>query len=74
MLSENPKSPVAKHFNQMKHNVASLSYIGIERVCLPRRGGDINQLFLKRELFWIYTLDTMSPKGMNEEMDIRPFL
>ena len=68
------KSPVAVHFSTFKHSVSTLSYVGIEHVQLPRRGGDINTLLLKRELHWIYSLNTLSPKGLNEEMDIRPFL
>nr|XP_055053666.1 uncharacterized protein LOC129438772 isoform X1 [Misgurnus anguillicaudatus] len=69
-----PKSPVAVHFTQSSHNLASLRYCGIEVVKTPPRGGDINSLLLRREAFWIYTLDTLFPKGMNEEFDLRPFL
>ncbi|XP_073721933.1 uncharacterized protein [Misgurnus anguillicaudatus] len=69
-----PKSPVAQHFTDLRHSVSTLQYIGIEQVKYPRRGGDINKLLLQRELYWIYTLNTLSPKGLNEEFDIRPFL
>ena len=68
------KSPVAVHFSTLKHSVSTLSYVALEHVQLPRRGGDINSLLLKRELYWIYSLNTLSPNGLNEEMDIRPFL
>ena len=51
--TKNPKSPVALHFNSMGHSVASLRYIGIEKVHLPRRGGDIRNLLSKRETYWI---------------------
>ena len=68
------KSPVAVHFTKMKHTVSSLFFLGIEQVKLPRRGGDLNTLLLKRELFYIFSLGTLAPKGLNEEMDIRPFL
>lgn len=68
------KSPVAVHFTMKKHNVSSLKYVGIEQVKLPPRGGDINSLLLKREAFWIYTLGTLAPKGLNEDFDLRPFL
>ncbi len=30
---------------------------------MPPRGGDIDSLLLKRGLYWIYTLDTLTPKG-----------
>lgn len=68
------KSPVALHFSQAQHNVSTLKYIGIEQVHLPKRGGNIDNILLKREAFWIYTLDTLSPRGLNEDFDLRPFL
>lgn len=68
------KSPVALHFTQASHSVASLRYCGIELVKTPSRGGNVNQLLLRREAFWIYTLDTLAPKGLNEEFVLRPFL
>ncbi len=72
--NQDPKSPVAMHFLQAKHSVASLTYQGIEHVKHPRRGGDTNRLLLQRESFWIFTLGTMSPKGMNEDFPINHFL
>nr|XP_055053423.1 uncharacterized protein LOC129438630 [Misgurnus anguillicaudatus] len=67
-------SPVAVHFMNAKHNVSSLKYVGIESIKCPRRGGNVDNMLLKRELFWIYTLNTLAPRGLNEEFDIRPFL
>lgn len=72
--NKDPKSPVAVHFSTANHNVSSLRYFGIELLQPFRRGGDINLQLLKREAFWIYTLDTISPKGLNEAFDLRPFL
>ncbi len=69
-----PKSPVAQHFFKLRHSISTLQYIGIEAVKLPRRRGDINHLLLKREAYWIYTWNTLSPNGLNEEFDICPFL
>lgn len=68
------KSPVATHFSLAHHNVSTLRYVGIEQIQLSNRGGDVNNKLLQREAFWIFTLDTMSPKGLNEEFDLRPFL
>ncbi len=68
------RNPVAAHFTQASHNVSALRYTGIELVKPPDRGGDVNSLLLRREAFWIYTLGTLSPKGLNEEFDLRPFL
>ena len=67
------RNPVSLHFAEAKHCISSLKYIGIEQVKLPPRGGDINTLLLRREAFWISTLDTVN-KGLNESLDIRPFL
>ncbi len=69
-----PKSPVAQHFANSRHSNSTLQYIGIEGVKCPWCGGDINILLLQREAFWIFTLDTLSPRGLNEDFDIRPFL
>lgn len=68
------KSPVALHFTNAKHSVSCLKYTGIEKVNPARRGGDIDTILLQREAFWIYTLDTLSPRGLNEDFDLRPFL
>ncbi len=69
-----PRSPIAQNFSKFKHSVSTLQYIGIEAVKLPRRGGDINNLLLKREAYWIYTLNTLSPNVLNQDLDICPFL
>ena len=71
--NKNFKNPVALHFHQAQHCISSLRYLGIERVKLPPRGGDIDTLLLQREAFWISTLNTVA-KGLNESFDIRPFL
>ncbi len=57
---------VQKHnfFFKFKHSISTLQYIGIEAVKLPRRGGDINNLLLKREAYWIYTMNTLSSNGL----------
>ena len=72
--TKNPKSPVAQHFNKMGHSVAQLRYVGIERVTLPQRGGDIHNLLNRREAFWIYSLRTLQPDGLNEDYELSAFL
>lgn len=71
--NKDTKSLVAVHFTNYQHNVSSLRYTGIELVKPLCRGGDINTVLLKQETFWIYELDTLSPRGINEDFDIRPF-
>ena len=60
--------PVAAHFLEAGHSISSLRYIGIEIVTLPRRGGDLDNLLLKRDAAWIFNLKTLAPFGL------KPFL
>uniref|UniRef100_A0A674E9P8 Reverse transcriptase domain-containing protein n=1 Tax=Salmo trutta TaxID=8032 RepID=A0A674E9P8_SALTR len=66
--------PVAAHFLEAGHSISSLRYIGIEHVTLPRRGGDLDNLLLKREAAWIFNLKTLAPFGLNIDFDLKPFL
>ncbi len=59
--------PVAAHFLALNHDVSTLCFCGIEGVNVPPRGGDTELLLQQRELFWIFTLQTLSPNGMNDE-------
>ncbi|OCT63369.1 hypothetical protein XELAEV_18044465mg [Xenopus laevis] len=64
---KSPKSSVARHFNEIHMH-------GIEHITMGIHGGDIDKLLLKKELKWIYTLDTLWPKGLNEERKFRVLL
>lgn len=66
--------PVAVHFNDQKHDISSLRFTGIELVPLPPRGGDHDKLLKQRECFWIHTLQTLTPKGLNDELNLNVFL
>lgn len=68
------RNPVAAHFLALGHNVCTLRYTGIEKVEKPSRGGNHDRLLLQRETYYIYALNTMSPSGLNEEFDVKPFL
>lgn len=68
------KSSVARHFNSAKHDVRELTFMGIEVVQMPRRGGDRDRLLLQREAYWIHYLGTIIPCGMNEEIVLSCFL
>ena len=52
----------------VKHDICTLRFQGIEVVNAPKRGGDRDRLLLQREAFWIHTLNTEYPKGLNEEL------
>ena len=68
------KNLVAAHFVQGGHPISSLRYIGIEMVKMSRRGEDIERKLLQRESFWIHMPNILSPLGLNEESDLKPFL
>lgn len=66
-------SPVARHFMEEGHNISQLKFMVIDQVRPPRRGGDPKKALLRRELQWMYKLDSKAPKGMNEESDLTVF-
>ena len=66
--------PVAVHFNDFKHDISTFRFIGIEQVKLPRRGGNHDVLLKQREAYWIYTLQTLHPKGLNDEIQLNVML
>lgn len=59
--------PVAAHFVAEGHSVSQLKFKIIDGIPPKRRGGDRTKLLLKKELFWIFSLDTMTPRGLNLE-------
>ncbi|CAJ0965952.1 unnamed protein product [Ranitomeya imitator] len=61
--------PLPHHFVTANHSVSQLQYQVIERVERPRWGGDHIKLLKERESFWIYTLQTLAPRGLNRELD-----
>lgn len=65
---------MAAHFVEANHPIASLKYIGIEKVSLPRRGGNLENLLSRREYFYIHYLNTLAPNGLNVDYDLKCFL
>lgn len=65
---------VAKHwiFAHQK-DVTSLHIQGIEKIVTPTRGGDRFQLLCKRKVYWIFSLNTRIPLGLNFEWDVSYF-
>lgn len=62
------KSCVMRHFNSTGHDVCSLRFQGMKEVKLLKRAGNREKVLLQREVYWIHTLQTEYPKGMNEEL------
>ncbi|CAH2329928.1 Hypothetical predicted protein, partial [Pelobates cultripes] len=52
-------------------NPSTFSCVGIEKVSLDARGGDLVLKLRQREGFWIHTLKTMQPEGMNVDFDMQ---
>lgn len=69
-----PKSPVARHFNEAKHSASDLKSVGIDRVLPNRRSGCTNQSLLRCEARWIFYLKTLQPNGLNDDFDLACFL
>ncbi|OCT76084.1 hypothetical protein XELAEV_18031272mg [Xenopus laevis] len=65
---------VSRHFFNAKHNVCKLRWKVLEVVPRPVRGGDHNTLLLQREARWIRPLESINPKGMNEQLNLSCFL
>ena len=72
--TKDEKSPIARHFNSIGHDICTMRFQGIESVNPLKRGGDRDRLLLQREAFWIHSLNTEYPKGLNEELMLNCFL
>ncbi len=72
--NKDQKSPIARHYSMCKHEVSAMRFMGIEVVKPPPRGGDRETLILQKERRWIFELDTLFPKGLNEENDLCCYL
>ncbi|OCT55255.1 hypothetical protein XELAEV_18003523mg [Xenopus laevis] len=67
------ETTLAKHFYEYKHGVSQIRWQILERVSV-KQGQDLKQKLLQLESFWIWTLQTQSPKGLNEEFNLTCFL
>ena len=72
--TKDEKSPIARHFNNTGHDICTLRFQGIEYINPLKRGGDRDKLLLQREAYWIHYLNTVYPKGLNEELVLNCFL
>lgn len=71
----NMLKPVPRHF-KIQHDCdpKKLRVRGIDRVLFGQRGGDWKWILAQRETKWVYTLDTMVPRGLNDHMGFIPFI
>ncbi|CAJ0958837.1 unnamed protein product [Ranitomeya imitator] len=61
--------PLPDHFLKNHHSIAQLKFQVIEQIDRPRRGGDRVRTLKQRESYWIHTLDTLEPRGLNREIN-----
>ena len=66
---------IAKHYAEANYgSPSSLRFCGIKKITIPTRGGDVLKKLGQREMFWIYTLNTMAPNGLNDDFSLKRFL
>lgn len=72
---EIPISPVARHFADFQScNIDTLSFRALDRVHQGPRGGDFENLVLRLESRWIFTLRANHAPGPNGFISYAPFL
>lgn len=64
--------PVAQHFLEKGHNLNELRFSIVDHIPRQRRGGDRKLMLKKRELEWIFKLNTLEPTGLNQEFRVLP--
>lgn len=70
-----PKHSVSKHFlNTHNKDPSQLQFWGIEKYKKSWRGEHKIRTISQKESRWIYTLKTLTPRGMNVEFDLNCFL
>ncbi|XP_069494653.1 uncharacterized protein [Ambystoma mexicanum] len=72
--TNNQHSPIARHFNQAKHQIAQMRFQILEVVQLKNINTSATKRLEQREAYWIERLDTVSPRGLNEELNLYCFL
>ncbi|CAJ0935464.1 unnamed protein product [Ranitomeya imitator] len=66
--------PIPHHFHSLGHSVSQLRYQVIDSAPPPRRGGDRVASLHRKEAFWIHTLETLAPKGLNRDYELTAFV
>lgn len=69
------KHSVPRHFCQA-HNGSTqgLELFGIEAIPMSLPEGERFSRLCQRESFWIFTLNSMSPEGLNEELEVHSLI
>ncbi|CAJ0928468.1 unnamed protein product [Ranitomeya imitator] len=62
--------PIPAHFIAHNHNISQLRYQVIDHVPIARRGGNRILKLKEKEAYWIHTLQTLEPKGLNRGYEL----
>ncbi|XP_041420430.1 uncharacterized protein LOC121394203 [Xenopus laevis] len=73
LTSGKADQPVARHWLKLKHSLPQFRHMIIDHVPVPRRGGNRGLMLIQRETQWIFKLDTLAPKGLNETLPMSSF-
>lgn len=73
-VTKNQLINVAKHFNMCHDgNISAMRVQVIDKIEVPKKGGDIFIFLCRREVYWIFHLQTRIPRGLNFEWDVSHF-
>lgn len=68
-------TPLARHLLTCQNgSTTDLKFIAIDHVWSTVRRGNTQKVLLQRETYWIHTLRTMTPKGLNDQLFFNCFL
>ncbi|CAJ0967736.1 unnamed protein product, partial [Ranitomeya imitator] len=62
--------PIPAHFVAHNNNISQLRYQIIDSIPMARRGGNRTLKLKEKEAYWIHTLQTLEPNGLNREYEI----
>lgn len=67
--------PVSRHFLEFHNNSSTgLRAMGLQRISLGIRGGDIDTALLSKESEWIFRMNALGPMGLNESITMNIFI
>lgn len=71
--SDNEEAPLVSHYLQHTVDDYKVWVILNTRLLLIVKA-DVNRILLQKEAYWIHTLDTIFPRGLNVYFDLTAFL
>ena len=65
-------STLAQHWKASGHTIPQMRFQILE--ALPSDTYNLHNCLLRREIHWIYLLDTLQPKGLNDRLEMHCYL